>query len=162
MAEGKMTNRDEKGQTLVEMALALPILLILLLGGYASTRTAFLKSRAESASFTQALRVGRNLRGIERELSESIFPEGKKVTIRSGRKGKSRLLPRPFPLLAGKTASTVEARKTWKEIGGAQWLPPVRISQKAELHVNCWGQDSSSGKSIRRYIRGLVVLGAIR
>lgn len=157
-----MKNRGEKGQTLVEMALALPILLILLLGAYASTRTAFLKSRAESAAFAEALRVGRNLRGIEEELSRSISPEGKTVTIRSGREGRSRLLPPPFPLLAGKTASTVEAQKNWEEIEGAQWLPPVRISQKAELHVNCWGQNSSSGKSIRRYIRGLVVLGAIR
>jgi hypothetical protein len=162
MAEGKMTNRGEKGQALVEIALALPILLILLLGAYASTRTAFLKSRAESAAFTEALRVGRNLRGIEEELSRSIFPEGKKVTIRSGRKGKSRLLPVPFPLLAGKTASTVEVPKYWKEIGEPPWLPPVRISRKAEFHVNCWGKDSSSGKSIRRYIGGLVVLGAIR
>ncbi len=157
-----MTNLDKKGQTLVEMVLALPILLILLLGAYASTRTAFLKSRAESAAFTEALRVGRNLRGIERELSESIIPESKTVTIRAERKGNSRLLPSPFPLLAGKTASTVEVRKHWKEIEGAQWLPPVKISQKTELHVNCWGQDSSSGKSIRRYIRGLVALGAIR
>lgn len=157
-----MTNRGEKGQTLVELALALPLLLILLLGGYASTRTAFLKSRAESSAFTEALRVGRDLRGIERELSESIIPEGKTVTIRSGRGGKSRLLPPPFPSLAGKTTSTVEARKLWKETGWAQWLPPVIISQKAELHVNCWEQDRSSGKSIRRYIRGLVVLGALR
>ena len=157
-----MMNPGEKGQALVELALALPILLIILLGAYASTRTAFLKSRAESGAFTVALRVGRNLHGIERDLSASIFPGGKTVTIRSRQKGKSRLLPPPFPLLAGKTLSTVEIRSFWKEIDGAQWLPPVNISQKAELHVNCWGQNSSSGKSIQRYIRGLVVLGAIR
>jgi len=157
-----MTERGEKGQTLVEMALCLPILLILLLGTYASTRTAFLKSRAESTTFAEALRVGRNLRGIEQELSRSISPERETVTIHSGRKGNSRLLPPPFPLLAGKTTSTVEVRKYWKEFWGAQWLPPVRISQKAEMHVNCWGQDSASGKSIRRHVKGLVVLGAIR
>lgn len=157
-----MTNRRDTGQTLVEMALALPILLILLLGAYASTRTAFLKSRAQSAVFTEALRVGRNQHGIEQELSRSILPEGKAVDIRSVRQGTSRILPAPSPVLAGKTKTTVEARETWKEIGTPRWLPEAKIRQDAELHVDCWGKETSSGKSIRRFVRGLVLVGAIR
>src|SRR4030067_1306245 len=105
MAEGEMRNRREKGQALVEAALGLPILLILLLGASASTRTATLRSRAESASFTEALRTGRNLPGIERDLCRSILPAGETVDVRSDREGKSRLLPSPFPLLAGRTAA---------------------------------------------------------
>ncbi|MGZ9196372.1 MAG: hypothetical protein ACXW4I_08040, partial [Candidatus Deferrimicrobiaceae bacterium] len=79
-----MTNRRESGQSLLEMAVGLPLLLILLLGAYASTRTAILKSRSESVAFAEALRAGRNLPGIEQELSRSILPEGKEVDIRAG------------------------------------------------------------------------------
>lgn len=161
MADEEVTDRGDKGQALLEMALALPILLILLLGAYASAHTAILKSRAESAAFTESLRIGRNLRGIERELSRSVFPEENTVFIRSVKNGSSRILPAPFPFLAGKTSSTVEVLKSWKEIGEPEWLPPLRISQKDEFHVNCWGEDSSSGKIVRRYIKGLVVLGAL-
>src|SRR4030067_1055307 len=112
-----MRKQREKWQALVEAALGLPILLILLLGAYASTRTAILRSRAESASFTEALRVGRNLPGIERDLSRSILPAGKTVDVRSDREGKSRLLPAPFPLLAGKTAAAAGGRHPSRGIG---------------------------------------------
>jgi len=157
-----MRKRREKGQALVEAALGLPILLILLVGAYASTRTAILRSRAESASFTEALRIGRNLPGIERDLSRSILPVGETVDVRSDREGKSRLLPAPFPLLAGKTAAAAEVRYPWREIGNPRWLATANILQKTELDADCWGKATSSGKSVRRWIRGFVLLGAIR
>jgi hypothetical protein len=162
MEEGKMTKSRNMGQAIVETALVLPILLILILGGYASARTAFLKSRSESAVFAEALRAGRNLPGIERELSRSILPDDGSVDIQAGQKRKSRLLPVPSPLLAGKTTASVMVGKQWMEIGAPRWLPAAKIHQGTEFHVDCWGKESSSGKSIRRWIRGLVVLGAIR
>jgi hypothetical protein len=157
-----MASRRNSGQTLVEVAFVLPILLILLMGGYATTRTAFLKSRAESASFAEAIRAGRNLPGIEQVLSRAILPEGDEVTVRSGRKGKSRLLPAPFPSLSGKTDATVAIRKQWREIGTPRWLPQANIQEKTKVSVDCWGKDTSSGKNIRRWILGYIVLGAIR
>lgn len=157
-----MKDRGKNGQALVETALFLPILLIVLLGAYAMTRTAFLKSRAESAAFTGALRTGRNLGVIASELSRSVSHEQHTVSIHTDGKRNSRLLPPPFPSLTGKTSSVVEIRKLWKEIGEPPWLPPVRITHKEDLHVDCWGMNSASGKSVQRFISGLVVLGAIR
>lgn len=157
-----MTNRRNKGQALLEMALTMPILLALLLGAYASARTSLLKSRAESAAFTEALRTGRNHRGIERELSSSITSGEATVDIRSARNRDSRLLPAPFPALAGRTTAAVEVRKTWAEIGSPRWLPAVRILQRTTSNVDCWGNDTPSGKRMRRWVRGFVLLGAIR
>lgn len=157
-----MASLRDSGQSLVEVAFVLPVLLILLFGAYASTRIAFLKSRAESASFVEAIRAGRNLPGIEQPLSLAILPEGGDVSIRSGRDGKSRLLPAPFPSLSGKTDAYVSIRKHWREIGLPRWLPQVNIREKTKVSVDCWGKDTSSGKSIRRWIRGYVVLGTVR
>lgn len=151
-----------KGQALLEIVLTMPVLLALLLGGYASTRTSILKSRAESAAFTETLRVGRNYRGIERELSMSILPEGKTVDIRSvGNRG-HRLLPAPFPSLAGSTTAAVEVRKRWNEMGAPRWMPAVRILQQTESNVDCWGKDTSSGERVHRWVQGIVLLGAIQ
>jgi len=151
-----------KGQALLEIVLTMPVLLALLLGAYASTRTSILKSRAESAAFTETLRVGRNYRGIERELSMSILPEGERVDIRSvGNRG-HRLLPAPFPSLAGSTTAAVEVRKRWNEMGAPRWMPAVRILQQTESNVDCWGKDTSSGERVRRWVQGIVLLGVIQ
>jgi hypothetical protein len=157
-----MTAHRDEGQALLEIVLAMPILLVLLLGGYASTRTSILKSRAETASFTETLRVGRNYRGIERELSMSILPEEDTVDIHSVRNKRSRLLPAPFPSLAGSTTAAVEVRKRWNEIGAQRWMPTVRILQQTKSNVDCWGKDTSSGKRVRQWVHGIVLLGVIR
>lgn len=157
-----MTVHRNKGQALLEIVLTIPVLLVLLLGAYAATRTSILKSRAESAAFTETLRVGRNYRGIERELSMSILPEEETVDIHSVRNKGGRLLPAPFPSLAGSTTAAVEIRKRWIEIGAQRWMPTVRILQQTESNVDCWGKDTSSGKRVRQWVRGLVLLGVIR
>ena len=157
-----MIKHQNKGQTLLEIVLLIPVLLVLLLGAYASTRTSILKSRAESAAFTETLRVGRNYRGIERELSMSILPEDETVDILSERNRGGRLLPAPFPSLAGSTTGAVEVRKGWNEIGAPRWMPTVRILQLTESNVDCWGKDTSSGKRVRQWVQGIVLLGVIR
>ena len=162
MAEGPLTNSRELGQALLEVALALPILLVILLGGYASTRTAFLTSRSESGTFAVAIRAGRDLPGIEQELSRAILPDGGTVVIRVEQKSKVPIFPAPFPHLAGRTKATVEIRKQWVEVGAPRWRPAAHIHRKTEMHVDCWGKESLSGKSIRGWVRGLVFLGAIR
>jgi len=67
-----MTVHRDEGQALLEIVLTMPILLVLLLGAYASTRTSILKSRAESAAFTETLRVGRNYRGMGSRLRPTL------------------------------------------------------------------------------------------
>ena len=157
-----MKDRRKSGQSLLEVAIVLPLLLVLLLGAYASTRTAILKSRSESVAFTEALRAGRNLPGIEEKLSRSILPEDQEAEVRSEREKPSRLLPVPFPLLAGTTTATALVRHAWREIETPRWLPPAKILRNAELHGDCWGKATSSGKSIQRWIQGYVLLGVIR
>ena len=157
-----MTVHRNKGQALLEIVLLIPVLLVLLLGAYASTRTPILKSRAESAAFTETLRVGRNYRGIERELSMSILPEEEAVDIHSVRNRGGRLLPAPFPSLAGSTTASVGVRKGWNEIGAPRWMPTVRILQQTESNVDCWGKNTSSGKRVRQWVQGSVLLGVIR
>jgi TadE-like protein len=153
--------RRNRGQALLETVLTIPILLILLLGTYAAARTSFLKSRAESAAFTQTLRAGRSYRGIERELSTSMLPEEATVEILSGKNRDHRLLPAPFPSLAGSTKAAVEVRKRWNEIGAPRWMPTVKIIRQAESNVDCWGKETSSGERVRRWVKGMVLLGVI-
>ena len=157
-----MTVRSDKGQAILEVALVLPILLIILSGAYASVCTALLKSRAESAALTEALRAGRNHAGIGHHLSHSVTSGGRSVAVRSSPQGKARLLPPPFPALTGRTKATVTVRKEWMEIGVPGWLPEVRIERNAELSADSWGKETSSGKNAQRWIRASVVLGAIR
>jgi hypothetical protein len=157
-----MTVHRNKGQALLEIVLLIPVFLVLLLGAYASTWTSILKSRAESAAFTETLRVGRNYRGIERELSDSVLPEEETVDILSVRNGGGRFLPAPSPPLAGSTTGAVEVRKGWNEIGAPRWMPTVRILQLTESNVDCWGKDTSSGKRVRQWVQGIVLLGVIR
>lgn len=162
MEEDTMRPRCDSGQAILELALAVPILLIVLLGAYASVRTAFLKSRAESAVFTETLRAGRNLPGISRDLSRSVFPDDRSVQIRNARERDVRLLPSPLPSFAGRSSATVILRKEWREVGNPRWLPTAHIERKTELGADCWGKDTPSGKKARRWIRAAVLLGAIR
>lgn len=162
MEEGTMMHRCDRGQAILELALVLPILLIVLLGAYASVRTAFLKSRAESAVFTETLRTGRNLPGIGRDLSRSVLPDDRAVHIRNARERDVRLLPPPFPSFVGRSSATVTLRKDWGEVGNPRWLPTAHIERKTELGVDCWEKETTSGRKARRWIRAAVMLGAIR
>lgn len=162
METGKMIRRSAPGQVLVEMALVLPILLVLIVGAYAAARSAFLHSRSASVSFTEALRAGRNLRGIEKELSRTVLPEGGSVSIQASERKGSGLLPLPSVSLSGRTSAAVEVRKPWPEIGDPDWLPPVSIRQESEFYVDCWNSGTGSGKRIGRWILGAVALGSVR
>lgn len=157
-----MNDFRAKGQALVEVALTLPILLILMAGAYAATRTAFLASRAESVAFAEAIRAGRNLPRIEPELSRSVALEKDAVEIRLGREGEFRLFPAFLPSLSGKTTATVTVRKPWTEIGNPRWLATTNILRKTKLSADCWQKETSSGKRIRQWIQGGIVLGATR
>lgn len=154
--------RQSKGQGLVEVALALPVLLLLLTGSYVCCRSAFLVSAAETASRTEALRAGRGLAGIEQKMSDSMIPGGQSVTISTDGNGNSRLLPSPFPSLAGRTTATVEFRKTWEEAGGFADFPALRTARIAEASIDCWEKRTASGRKIRTFVSGFVATGILR
>lgn len=157
-----MKPHPERGQALVEAVLLLPLLVTVLLGAYASVRTAILRSRAESSAFAQALRVGRGLSELRQDLSRSISSDPGTVVTRSARGETAGILPAFVARLAGRTTATVEARKEWDEIGAPDWLPAARPFRKASLHADCWGEKTTSGSDIRRAVGALVVLGAVR
>ena len=157
-----MTPRRLGGQALLEIAIALPALLILLAGAYACCRAAFISSSASSAAQAESIRAGRRLPGLERVLAESISPDGTGVHIgvRSGKKG--RLLPSPFPKLAGRSIGFADVENNWDETGRIAAVPPLLLGRQAEMSVDCWDKGSSSGKKIRRVVRARVALGIVQ
>ena len=157
-----MTLRDVRGQSIVEMAAALPIILIMFAGFYVACRTGFLTSGAYSAAQAEALRTGRGMAGIERQLAATLLQgeNGASVVSESGRK--TRILPTPFPSLAGRSSGVVSVNKEWRETGEIGRFSPLALVRRADLSVDCWGGNSGSGKNIRRTIRTRVALGAIR
>ncbi len=157
-----MTARETRGQALVEAAATLPIVLILLAGLYVACRTAFLASGAQSAAQAEALRAGRGLPGIEKNLAAGLLPDGRGVSIRGACDRESRLLPPPFPALAGRSSGTVSLSKSWSETGAVGQFSPLALDRKSVVTADCWGEGSASGKSIARTIRARIALGVLQ
>jgi len=156
-----MTMNSASGQGLVEVALVLPVLLLLLAGSYVCCRASFLHSAAESAAQTEAIRVGRQLPGIEGKMSGGILPQGRGVVIRSDSTGNVGLHPIPLPSLAGRTKGIVEIHEEKEGISGFLCFPPLRVSRLSEASVDCWENKSGSGKKIRHFITGYVATGIL-
>jgi hypothetical protein len=147
---------------LVEVALLLPLFLVLAGGSYICFRAYSLNSIAESSAHTESIRTGRRLARIERRMSEDILPSGAGVTIRSDNSGVSRLLPPPFQALAGRTNGIVEIHKGWDEIAFGSSFPALKVVRTSEGSVDCWDKQSVSGKKIRRVVDGFVAAGILR
>jgi len=156
-----MTGRRSDGQALVEIALVIPVLLLLLVGSYISCRSALLHGASESAAQTEAIRAGRNLGGLEKQLAASLLPRGEDAVVRSDSKNRSQSLLPIFPSLAGRTKAIVEIQKGWNEIGGNADFPPLKATWTSEMSVDCWGKGTSSGDRIRRSVFGFVATGAL-
>ncbi len=157
-----MKLRDARGQSLVELAAVLPIILIMLAGFYVACRTGFLASGAHSAAQTEALRAGRGMPGIEKQLSATLLPGDNGASVRSESGRNTRLLPAPFPSLAGRSSGVASVNKEWRETGKIGGFPPLALVRRADLSADCWNGNSGSGKNIRRMIRARIALGAIR
>jgi len=154
-----MNTKRRNGQGVVEVALILPVLLLLLAGSYVCCRASFLLSAAESSAQTETIRTGRRLAGLEKQMSDDI---DRSVTIRSESTEKTRLLPAPFPSLAGRTKGFAEIGKGWEELGRASSFPTLRAARISEASVDCWEKPSSSGRKICQVIDGIVVTGVLR
>lgn len=157
-----MTTKRMNGQGVVEVVLILPVLLLLLAGSYVCCRATFLLSAAESSAQTETIRTGRRLAGIEQKMSDDILPYDRSVTIRSESTDKSRLLPAPFPSLAGRTKGFAEIRKGWEEIGRVSDFPTLQAARISEASVDCWEKPSGSGRKICKVIDGFIVTGFLR
>ncbi|MGE5285497.1 MAG: TadE/TadG family type IV pilus assembly protein [Actinomycetota bacterium] len=149
------------GQSLVETMLVLPLLLILLGGGFWFYRSLSLSSSAESAAHAQMLRAGRRLAGIEPRLSAMIHPEANVARIEARNDpliGEAPL----FRGLAGRTIASAKVSLGKERIGAFLDLPSHDLRREAAGAVDCWGKGTSSGSTVRRTVQGILLTGALR
>jgi hypothetical protein len=157
----KRRRDSSRGQSLVETALVLPLLLILLGGAYWFYRYLSLASSAESVAHAQMLRAGRRLAGIESRLSGSIHPGGDVARIES----RTDPLIGEVPLfrgLAGRTIASASVSLGKEPVGAFLDLPSHALRREAEGAVDCWGKETPSGATVRRTVQGILVTGALR
>jgi hypothetical protein len=149
------------GQSLVETALVLPLLLILLGGGFWFYRELSLASSAESAAHAQMLRTGRRQEGIEPVLSGTIHPKNNVARFESHNDPLVGEVPL-FRGLAGRTIASVNVSLEREPVGAFLDLPSHPLRREAEGAVDCWGKESPSGSKVRRTVQGIMMTGALR
>ena len=158
-----MTSRQDppSGQSLVETVLVLPLLLVLLGGGYWFYRDLSLSSSAESAAHLQMLRTGRRQAGIESRLSGTIHPVDNVARFEAHDDPLIGVVPL-FRGMAGRTIASVNVTLGKEPVGALLELPPHTLRREAEGAVDCWGKESPSGATVRRTVRGILLTGAVR
>ncbi|MHB8832953.1 MAG: hypothetical protein ACYC47_07115 [Desulfobacteria bacterium] len=149
------------GQSIVETVLALPLLLILLGGGYWFYRDLSLSSSAESAAHAQMLRAGRRLTGIEPRLSGTIHPGDDVAHIDAHNDPLIGEVPL-FRGLAGRTIASADVSLGKEPVGAFLDLPSHALRREAEGAVDCWGKDTPSGRTVRRTVQGILLTGVLR
>jgi hypothetical protein len=159
--EMKNLRGSPRGQSLVETALVLPLLLILLGGGYWFYRDLSLASTAESAAHTQMLRTGRRQAGIESLLCETIHPGDNVVHIDAHNDPLIGGIPL-FSGLTGRTTSSADVTLGKETVGAFLDLPPHALRRETEGAVDCWGKDAPSGSTVRRTVQGILLTGVLR
>ena len=150
-----------RGQSLVETVLVLPLLLILLGGGYWFYRDLSLSSSAESVAHAQMLRAGRRLAGIEHQLSRSIHPGDDVARLEAHNDPLIGEVPL-FGGLAGRTIATVNVTLGKEPVGAFLDLPSHALRRESEGAVDCWGKESPSGSTVRRTVQGILLTGVLR
>ena len=149
------------GQSIVETVLVLPLLLILLGGGYWFYRNLSLSSSAESAAHAQMLRAGRRLAGIEPRLSGTIHPGGDVVHIEAHNDPLIGEVPL-FRGLAGRTTAAAAVSLGKEPVGAFLDLPSHALRREAGGAVDCWGKGTPSGSTVRRTVQGILLTGVLR
>ena len=149
------------GQSLVETMLVLPLLLILLGGGYWFYRNLSLSSSAESAAHAQMLRAGRRLPGIEPRLSGTIHPVGDAARIEARNDPLTGEVPL-FRGLTGRTIASANVSLGVEPVGAFLDLPSHALRREAGGAVDCWGKGTPSGSIVRRTVQGILLTGVLR
>jgi hypothetical protein len=149
------------GQSIVETALVLPLLLILLGGGYWFYRDLSLSSSAESAAHAQMLRAGRGQAGIEPRLSGTMHPGDDIARIEAHNEPLSGEVPL-FGGMAGRTTAAARVSLGKEPVGAFLDPGSHAVRQEASGAVDCWGKGTSSGATVRRTVQGILLTGALR
>ena len=156
----KSHRTSPSGQSFIEAVLVLPLLLILLGGGYWFYRDLSLSSSVESAAHTQMLRAGRRLAGIEPRLSGMILPGDNLAHIEAHDDPLIDEVPL-FRGLSGRTTASAEVSLGKEPVGGYLDLPSHALHRKTEGAVDCWEKESPSGSTVRRTVQGILLTGVL-
>lgn len=157
----KIRRNPLRGQSLLETTLTLPLLLILLGGGYWFYRNLSLSSSAESAAHAQMLRAGRRCAGIEPRLSATIHPADNVVRIDAHDDPLIGQVPL-FRGLAGRTVASADVSLRNEPVGAFLDLPSHAIRREAEGAVDCWEKGTPSGTTVQRTVQGILLTGGLR
>lgn len=157
----KSRRTSPRGQSLLETVLVLPILLVLLGGGFWIYRDLSLSSSAESAAHAQMLRAGRRLPAIGPRLSRSIHPVDDVARIEAHDDPLIVEVPL-FRGLTGRTTGIAKISLGKEAVGAFLDLPSHAFRREAEGTVDCWGKESPSGSTVRRSVQGILLTGALR
>ncbi|HEX2720856.1 MAG TPA: TadE/TadG family type IV pilus assembly protein [Candidatus Deferrimicrobium sp.] len=157
----KIRRTSPFGQSVVETVLILPLLLILLGGGYWFYRNLSLSSSAESAAHAQMLRAGRRLRGIEPRLSGTIHPGEDVARIEAHNDPLIGEVPL-FRGLAGRTTASADVSLGKEPVGAFLDLPSHAFRRTSEGAVDCWGKGTPSGSTVRGTVQGFLLTGVLR
>ena len=155
----KIRLKNNRGQSLVETVILLPLMLILLSGGWWAYQNISLSDAAESAAHAHLLRTGRGQAAITSELSKTIHPEDNTVRIESGNRSFFSLIP--FTGLSGNNVASASVSSQTVQAGAFIDMPDHNLRREAEAAVDCWGQNSRSGKVIKGAVIIAVAVGAI-
>jgi len=150
-----------RGQSLVETALLLPLLLLLLAGGFWSFRHFALSGSAESASQAHLLRHGRRLPPMDSDLARTIPADPSAVRFQ----GSEMPVSTQLPLVRGTTGTTTgaaEVRCVREQVGAFLTLPSHAVRRETEAAVDCWGERTPSASTIRRTVGAVVLAGWLR
>jgi hypothetical protein len=157
-----MRIRRPVGQSLVETAIVLPLLLSLLALGYWGFRRLSYAGAAMAAAQVQLFRTGREQSDAAVELAGSVCPRGEGVTVSARNGSISGGIP-PFRGLTGRTVSSVEVSRPAEDIAsGIIDTPRHDFRIRREGTVDCWGIGSRSAWNVRRTVRGFLLTGAMR
>ena len=139
----------------------LPLLLILLGGGYWFYRNLSLSSSAESAAHAQMLRAGRRLAGIEPRAFRDDPPGRQRRAHRGAQRSPDRRgAPVPRPGRQNDASADVSLGK--EPVGAFLDLPSHALRGEAGGAVDCWGKETPSGSTVRRTVQGILLTGVLR
>ena len=150
------------GFALLETLLMVPLLSLMLVGIYAAGNTLSVLSVAESASHTEALRSGRRQPSLAKNWN-TMFPASEKGFQFDASSGSgAKLLPSPFPSLAGRAKVSVSVQRDWDHwTKSALKLDSQNIVRTGELSGDCWDSSTPSGRKVRGVVTVLALSGII-
>jgi hypothetical protein len=155
-------NRHDGGNAILETLVLLPVVSLLLVGIIASGNQLSMLSAAESAAHAEALRSAR-AQTSQAPAWNRFFPDNEeRFRFDSSSGSGSRILPSPFPALAGRASVSVILDRKWDPLTRSGiGLDRQRVMRSDTVSGDCWAGSSGSGKKIKSTVKLLVGTGVL-